>query len=173
MGCANGEGQMLSVFLFLALLCLFSPLCISQRQKDEDHIFIKAENSNDAVNQSRHGPKTWTVPQDKQKYRDNTLPTALFFHLICLLLVHFIPSLNPSLPYMIPLFFPPSSFASFHPSMSVCVCVLCVWGALSACWLPGYQSNWGASRESLLSEPEPSVLLTTLILYLICSISLF
>lgn len=32
---------------------------------------------------------------------------------------------------------------------------MCARGALSACWLPGYRSNWGVSRELLLSEPEP------------------
>lgn len=116
----NREGQMLSMFLSSVLSLLFA---FSQRQKDGDHILIKAEWNNDTDNQNRDRPKTWSVPRDSQKHRDNTLP-APFFHLICLLLVHFIPSLNPhSFHSLFLCSFPPSRFASFHPS--VCVCFMC------------------------------------------------
>lgn len=171
MGWAVSEGEMFSMFLVLSLLYHFSTRCLKpQRQNVEDHTLITAQENNDADNLNRHRPRTWTVPGDKLKYRDNTPPTSIY---ICSLLVHFIPLLTPS-----PVLSPTIFLCSFPHrtlllSIPQCVCVVCVWGALSACWLPGYQSNWGASGESLLSEPEPCVLLTPFILPLICSISLF
>lgn len=49
-----------------------------------------------------------------------------------------------------------------HPLFCVCVCA-CARGAV-LCWLPGYRTNWGASREPLLSEAEFSVQLAALFL---------
>lgn len=126
--------------------CFFS----SQRQKNEDCALIKAEENNDPTEiASRHDLSQET----------NMGTTPWLLHLFPLY------SLSISCPHLIPLLPSSSLFLCSLPHCTLLLSIprcVCVWGALSACWLPGYQSNWGVSREFLLSEPEPSV--TALIL---------
>lgn len=71
-------------------------------------------------------------------------PTAFFFPTQPLSI-----SCSPSIPPLFSSALSPTALC-FFPSLD-----MCAWGALSACWLPGYRSNWGVSRELLLSEAEP------------------
>ena len=147
------------------VFCHFSSalLWTIKGQGQTDHTLTRAAENNNADT-----PQDMDCPRRHTETRGQHLPrfplnlrTPCPFHSLIKPLTH---SLAPS-----PLSFPPLPFASFHPLVCACVCVcvgvICVWGALSACRLPGYQSNWGAPGELLLSEAEPSVPLNALILF--------
>lgn len=69
--------------------CFQCFLC-SQRQRKEDCTLIKAEINNESDNPTRDCLRIWPLRGHKHKHRDNTLPISL------LLLVYFMPPLNPS-----------------------------------------------------------------------------